>query len=180
MLGAPLDGMAAAELLRTSGGNPLFLRELVLGAGADGALRDVVGVWRLNGSFSAGEALGGRLFDRLAVLETGARDALELVALAEPVGLDLLEGIVASSVLEDLEARGLVRVEADQRRIQVQLAHPVYGEILRSTIGRVRLRRLSRSLVEAVAARGARRAGDAARIVRWQIDAGLTLSLIHI
>lgn len=174
VLGAPLDGMAAAELLRTSGGNPLFLRELVLGAVADGALRDVVGVWRLNGSFSAGEALGGRLFDRLAVLETGARDALELVALAEPVGLDLLEGIVASSVLEDLEARGLVRVEADQRRIQVQLAHPVYGEILRSSVGLLRRRRLSRMLVDAVTDRGARRAGDAAQLVRWQIDAGIT------
>lgn len=174
VLGAPLDGMAMAELQRTSGGNPLYLRELVLAAVADGALRDVVGVWRLDGTFSASEALGGGLLDRLAVLEADARDALELVALAEPIGLDLLEDLVAPGVLEDLEARGLVRVEPDQRRTQVHLAHPVYGEILRSSVGHLRRRRLSRVLIEAVTAHGARRTGDAAQLVRWQIDAGIT------
>lgn len=174
VLGAPLDGVAAAELLRASGGNPLYLRELVLGAVNDGALRDVVGVWRLDGAFPASEALSERLLDRLAALADGARDALDLVALAEPIGLDLLEQLVDPAILEDLEHRGLLRVEADRRRNQVQLAHPVYGEVLRSGMGRLRRRRLSRLLVDAVSDLGARRVGDAASLVRWQIDAGIT------
>ncbi|HMS88780.1 MAG TPA: LuxR C-terminal-related transcriptional regulator [Acidimicrobiales bacterium] len=174
VLGAPLDGIAEAQILATSGGNPLFLRELVLGAMDDGTLHEVSGVWRLRGPLPAGRLLADRVLGRMATLPETAREVLELVAVAEPIGLDLLETLADHEVLEDLEGRGLIRVEASRRRHEVRLGHPVYGEILRSTIGRVRLRRLSRSLVEAVTARGARRAGDAARIVRWQIDAGLT------
>lgn len=173
VLGAPLDGVAEAQLLHTSGGNPLYLRELVLGAVADGSLRNVSGVWRLSGPLPTTEALGDRVLGRIAGLPDAARDALELIAAGEPIGLNLLETLVDPLVLEHLEGNGLVRVEQHQRRSEVSLAHPVYGEILRAGIGRVRLRRLSRVLAETFAATGARRSGDAARMVRWQIDAGI-------
>ncbi len=173
VLGAPLDGVAEAELVATSGGNPLFLRELVLAAVAEGSLRNVSGVWRLTGSLPASHALGEQVLGRMSSLTDVAREALELVAVAEPIGLDLLEALVGGEVLEHLEERSLIRVDQEQRRTNVRLAHPVYGEILRSSIGRVRLRRLSRLLAETVTARGARRADDALRVVRWQIDAGI-------
>lgn len=173
VLGGPLDGVAEAQILSTSGGNPLFLRELVLGALDDGILHEVAGVWRLRGHLPAGRVLADRVLGRMASLSDTAREVLELVSVAEPVGLDMLETLADHAVLEDLETRGLMRVEVSRRRHEVRLAHPVYGEILRSGIGRVRLRRLSRALVDAVTARGARRAEDAGRIVRWQIDAGL-------
>jgi len=173
VLGAPLDGVAEAELVATSGGNPLFLRELVLAAVAEGSLRNVTGVWRLTGPLPASDALGDQVLGRMSSLTDVAREALELVAVAEPVGLDLLEALVGGEVLEVLEERSLIRVDQEQRRSNVRLAHPVYGEILRSSIGRVRLRRLSRLLAETVSARGARRSDDPLRVVRWQIDAGI-------
>ena len=46
-LGGPVDGGTTQSLWRASGGNALFLRELVLGAQDAGALRDVGGLWRL-------------------------------------------------------------------------------------------------------------------------------------
>ncbi|MGN6693153.1 MAG: LuxR C-terminal-related transcriptional regulator [Aquihabitans sp.] len=173
VLGAPLDGVAEAELVATSGGNPLFLRELVLAAVAEGSLQNVTGVWRLTGPLPASDALGDQVLGRMSSLTEVAREALELVAVAEPVGLDLLEALVGGEVLEVLEERSLIRVDQEQRRSNVRLAHPVYGEILRSSIGRVRLRRLSRLLAETVSARGARRSDDPLRVVRWQIDAGI-------
>lgn len=173
VLGAPLDGVAEAELVATSGGNPLFLRELVLAAVAEGSLRSVAGVWRLTGPLPASDALSDQVLGRMDSLTDVAREALELVAVGEPIGLDLLEALVGGEVLEVLEERALIRVDQEQRRSNVRLAHPVYGEILRSSIGRVRLRRLSRLLAETVTARGARRADDALRVVRWQIDAGI-------
>ena len=173
VLGAPLDGVAEAELLATSGGNPLFIRELVLAAVAEGSLRNVAGVWRLTGPLPASDALSDQVLGRMSSLTDVAREALELVAVGEPIGLDLLEALVGGEVLELLEERALIRVDQEQRRSNVRLAHPVYGEILRSSIGRVRLRRLSRLLAETVTARGARRADDAVRVVRWQIDAGI-------
>lgn len=173
VLGGPLDGVAEAQLVHTSGGNPLYLRELVVGAIADGSLQEVSGVWRLTGALPATEALGERVLGRMAVLPDEARDALELIAVGEPVGLDLLEQMVDPAVLEVLEERALIRVEVEQRRHQVRLAHPVYGEILRAGLGRLRRRRLARLHADAVAATGARRRDDALRIVRWQIEAGI-------
>lgn len=174
VLGAPLDGLAEAQLVETSGGNPLYLRELVLSAVADGTLSDVSGVWRLRGSLTTSDALGAQVLGRMAVLDEAARDALELVAVGEPIGLDLLESMVPGEVLEELEERSLIRVDQDQRRCEVRLAHPVYGEILRRSLGRVRIRRLSRIHAEAIAATGARRREDALRIVRFQLAAGIT------
>lgn len=102
VLGGPLDGVAEAQLLHTSGGNPLYLRELVLGAVADGSLRPIDGVWRLDGDFPAAEALGDRVLGRMAELPDAERDALELVAVGEPIGLGLLESLVDPEVLEGL------------------------------------------------------------------------------
>jgi DNA-binding NarL/FixJ family response regulator len=173
VLGAPLDGAAEAQLLETSGGNPLFLRELVLGAIADGTLREIAGVWRLDGNLAANRAIGERILGRVEALSDEARAALEFVAVGEPVGLDDLERNVSPRLLEDLETRGLIRVEDDQRRKPVRLGHPVYGEVLRGELGHVRSRRLAREHAERVTAHGARRREDALQIARWQIEAGL-------
>lgn len=174
VLGGPLDGLAEAQLLDISRGNPLYLRELVLAAVGSGILRDAGGVWRLSGPLPTGDALNDQVIGRMALLTDAEREALELLAVGEPIGLDLLETMVEGAVLEALEERALIRVEQEQRRNTVRLAHPVYGEILRSTIGRVRLRRLSRRHAEALESVGARRRDDAVRVVRFQIDAGIT------
>lgn len=174
VLGTPLDGAAEAQLLETSRGNPLVLRELVLAAVADGTLHEVSGVWRLDGALAPNRDLADRVLGRVESLGTEARDALEALAVAEPVGLDDLESAVDAGVLETLESRGLIRVEPDGRRNEVRLGHPVYGEVLRAGLGRLRLRRLARAQVQRVDAHGARRRGDPLRIARWQIDAGVT------
>lgn len=173
VLGGPLDGLAEAQLLEISQGNPLYLRELVLAASASGALIDAGGVWRLSGPLPTGDALGDQVLGRMATLSDEERESLELLAVGEPIGLDLLETMVDGAVLETLEDRALIRVEQEQRRNMVRLAHPIYGEILRSALGRVRHRRLSRRHAEALASVGARRRDDAARLVHFQIDGGM-------
>jgi DNA-binding CsgD family transcriptional regulator len=174
VLGAPLDGAAEAQLLEISGGNPLFLRELVTGAIEDGALREIAGVWRLDGTIPPNAALAERILDRVKVLPEAVRDALDVIAVAEPIGLDDLEARFGLEALEALEQRGLIRVDVDGRRNQVRLAHPVYGEAVRSTLGRIRLRRLARDQAERVSGYEARRRDDGIRVVRWQMDAGLS------
>jgi DNA-binding CsgD family transcriptional regulator len=173
VLGGRVDGLTGARLLELSQGNPLYLRELVLAAIASGGLSDAGGVWRLTGELPTGQALGDQVLGRVAALGDEEREALELLAVGEPVGLDLLETMVDGSVLETLEAQGLLRVEQDQRRATVHLAHPLYGEVLRSSLGRVRHRRLSRRHAEALESVGARRRDDPARLVHFQLDAGM-------
>jgi DNA-binding CsgD family transcriptional regulator len=173
VLGGPVDGLTEARLVELSQGNPLDLRELVVAAAGTGALSDAGGVWRLTGELPTGQALGDRVLARVAALDEEEREALELLAVGEPVGLDLLETMVDGRVLESLERQGLLRVEQEQRRSSVRLAHPLYGEVLRSSLGRVRNRRLSRRHAEALESVGARRRDDPARLVHFQLDAGM-------
>ncbi|MCB0964207.1 MAG: AAA family ATPase [Acidimicrobiales bacterium] len=173
VLGGPLDGVARATLLDASGGNPLYLRELVLGAVDAGTLAAESGVWRLTGPLALSPVLGAQVLERVAHLAAEAREALELVAVGEALGLALLERLATADALEELEARALIEVTEDRRRVVVRPAHPMYGEAVRASLGTVRLRRLSRRIAEALAATGTRRRGDAALLARFQIAGGV-------
>jgi hypothetical protein len=63
-------------------------------------------------------------------------------------------------------------VYQDGRRTVARLAHPVYGEALRQSLPRSRLRRISATLASAIEATGARRREDLLRLGRWQLDSG--------
>ncbi|MEZ5140178.1 MAG: AAA family ATPase [Acidimicrobiales bacterium] len=169
----PVDGIASAQLLALSGGNPLYLRELVIGGVAEGSLHPVGGVWQLRGALPQTEELAERIHARLATLGLHAREALELVALGEPLGLDLLEGLTSLEALEELERTGTIRVEESGRRAEVRLAHPLYGEVLRASLDEAARREGARRLAGAMAATGARRATDAGPLIRWQVLAGI-------
>jgi DNA-binding CsgD family transcriptional regulator len=53
-----------------------------------------------------------------------------------------------------------------------RLAHPLYGEILRSRLSPLRARTLSRRLADAVADRRSRRRDDVLRLATWRLDGG--------
>lgn len=174
VLGGPLDGAAKLQLLEASAGNPLLLRELLIAAVDDGSLAPIAGVWRLSGPIARNRALGERVLDRITALDALAREVIEVVAVGGAVGLDDLESQFSIDLLEDLEQRALIRVVADGLRNEVMLTHPVYGDIVRSTLGRVRLRRIAREHVQRVERHGSRRRGDRIRVAQWQLDAGMS------
>src|SRR5690606_37970613 len=64
-LGGPVDPAAVVELTDRSGGNVLFLRELVLGAQNDGSLINDNGLWRLVGPLSPSARLSELVEARL-------------------------------------------------------------------------------------------------------------------
>ena len=86
-----------------SQGNPLYARELVIGAVAGGHLRNDRGVWRLVGPLEATARLSDAIAARLDVPDPEARAALERTALWEPVGLSTLEAAVGAALIERLE-----------------------------------------------------------------------------
>lgn len=171
-LGGAVDPVARVELLRVSAGNPLALRELLLGALAAGSLVEEGDVWRLAGPLAVSSRLADLVEVRLGRLDDAAYGALELVTLGEPLGVGLLEPLVGAEAVETLEQRGLVRVRADARRLEVWLAHPLYGEVVRSRMGVLRARNVLRRLADAVEARGGRRRGDLLRIATWRLESG--------
>jgi predicted ATPase len=75
-LGGPVDGVTRQEVLRVSEGNPLYLRELVLGGWETGALRQVEGVWRWTGELAGATRLGELVEVRLDTLAEMGRTAV--------------------------------------------------------------------------------------------------------
>lgn len=176
LLQAALGGAVARrslhELSAASGGNVLYLRELVLGALTAGDLTEDGEIWhlaegRLPATVRLTEVIGGRL----ATADSAGCPVLELLALCEPLPLADAEDLAPPQVMAALEQAGLIRITQDRRRTTVSLAHPLYGEVLRAGLPVLRRRTLLLDQAARVEARGARRRGDLLRIATWRLAA---------
>ena len=172
ILGGTVDHATVAQLAVRCEGNVLFLRELVLGALEDGSLRDDGGIWRLAGYPGPSQRLIELVEARLGRLDAAGRHLLELVSYGEPLGPAHLEALTDPALAEELERKGLLVSRLDGHRVEVRLAHPLYGEVLRSRISALRLPGIARSLAEAVEGTGARRREDTLRVGTWRLEGG--------
>jgi len=171
-LGGPVDGGTAQTLYGTSGGNALFLRELVTGALDAGTLQETNGMWRLRGDLSPSTRLGEVVGLRLGGLDDGERRAIEVVSVGEPVGLGDLEALAPRAAIDALERRELLEVVAEGNRQQVRMAHPLYGEVVRAGLPALRRQDVARDLADQVESHGARRREDTLRVALWRLDSG--------
>lgn len=176
LLQAALGGAVARrslhELSAASGGNVLYLRELVLGALTAGDLTEDGEIWHLaEGRLPATARLTEVIGGRLATADSAGRPVLELLALCEPLSLADAEDLAPPQVMAALEQAGLIRITQDRRRTAVSLAHPLYGEVLRAGLPVLRRRALLLDQAARVEARGARRRGDLVHIAAWRLAA---------
>ncbi|MGX4656363.1 LuxR C-terminal-related transcriptional regulator [Micromonospora sp. SCSIO 07396] len=172
LLDGPVDAGSAERLFRLSAGNPLLLRELVLAATTGGELVRTYGVWRWTGRLELAPSLTDLIDTRIGQLDPVVRAVVELVAFGEPLGLRLLDRAADPAAVEVAEERGLIAVVPDDRRMDVRLAHPLYGEVIRRRCPVSRTRRLKAQLADEVEAAGARRRGDLLRVAVWRLDSG--------
>jgi DNA-binding CsgD family transcriptional regulator len=172
-LGGPVDGVTRREVLRVTEGNPLYLRELVLGGLESGALRQVDGVWRWKGGLAGSTRLVELVEVRLGALGGTDRAAVELVAWGEPLPVGVLERLVDEEAVEAAERSGLLALERSGRRLLARLAHPLYGEVLRATLPVSRARAVAEQLAAAFGAGALRRRDDLLRVGAWQLEAGV-------
>jgi DNA-binding CsgD family transcriptional regulator len=170
MLGGPVDSASAERLFRLSAGNALMLRELVLAGTGSHEIDTSYGIWRWTGRLELAPSLTDMIDNRIGRLSPEVRTVLELVALGEPVGLPLLAGATDPVAVETAEERGLIRVDVEDRRANVRLAHPLYGEVVRRRCPVSRTRRLLASLAELVEKTGAQRREDLLRVAVWRLD----------
>ncbi|HEY4790565.1 MAG TPA: LuxR C-terminal-related transcriptional regulator, partial [Actinomycetes bacterium] len=169
----PVDGVTKEEVKRITGGNPLYLRELVLGGLESGALRQVDKVWRWRGKLADATRLVELVRARLGTLDEAARVAVELVAWGEPLGVGVLERLVGKDAVQAAEDSGLLVVERSGRRALARLAHPLYGEALRAVLTLSRARAVAERLAAAFGAGPLRRRDDLLRVGAWQLEAGV-------
>jgi DNA-binding CsgD family transcriptional regulator len=172
VLGGPVDEATLSQLAARCCGNPMVLRELVTGALEAGTLADDGGIWRLHGELRPTARLVELVALRLGDLSGAERAVLELLALGEPLEpaeLDLLADPVAVGTLE---RKQLITSRMDGRRVQVWLAHPVYGDVVRVGISALRERAISRSLAEAIETVGGPRKDDILLLASLRLAGG--------
>ncbi len=149
-LGGHLERLSADLLWEASAGNALFVRHLVEGALEAGTLRRVNDVWQLRGEPTVAAKLAPLLSNRLDRLPDDERRALQLLAVSEPLSLEVVAEIVDTDTLERAERRGLIRVVDVTGTADVHFTHSVIGEVIRQDLGQVASRRLRTELLGAM------------------------------
>ena len=177
VLGGPMVAECVDELVSSAMGNPGVLRQLVESTLDDGTLIEHDGVWRLTGRLRPTASMRELVAHRLTDLGGEHRHVSEVLAVAGRLGLDVLVGLVGDEPIEDLERRGLVTVRTSRRRTDIELAHPLFGEVVSADMPLTRGRRIRRELADALDATGARRRDDGPRLVAWRLDGGGHVSL---
>src|SRR5579872_6675251 len=173
-LGGQVDGSTVQTLWRLTQGNPLYLRELILGGLDSGSLACAGEVWRWDGAIVTSSRLVELIEARLGRLDTEVLELLEVLALAEPVGVQLLDKLADPQVLDIADRKGLLITDNAGQRVQVRLAHPLYAEVIRARTSPLRARAVYRQLTSAVEAVGALRPGDGLRVATWRLEAGVS------
>ncbi|MFD9467405.1 LuxR C-terminal-related transcriptional regulator [Streptomyces sp. NPDC060027] len=173
-LGGPVEYTAAQELIRVSGGNALFLRELVSSALVSGILVMKNQMWQLDGPLTHTVRLAQMIRQRLGRFQGDDR-ILETLALCEPLSMDVLESLAGADAIDGLEHHEIIRVTTEGRRTYCVLAHPLYSETIIERMSHVRKRVIYREQIARISSFRHRRREDSLRIAMWQLAAGDTV-----
>jgi DNA-binding CsgD family transcriptional regulator len=165
-LGGEVTNLTVATLWERTGGNPLYLTELVRFGQAEGRFTRDGSVCWWQGELGVPPRLAELLDRRFHRLSTAARDVVGALALGQPLPLDTLAAIAPGQALEEVEERGLVTSDARQETVQLRFAHPLLAAVATRTLSPTRRRRLATALAATT--------GDWVDVVRrasWQLDA---------
>ncbi|MGH9055810.1 MAG: LuxR C-terminal-related transcriptional regulator [Acidimicrobiales bacterium] len=169
--GNVVDGELGEKLWELSGGNPLYLRELVWAARDAGAVIEDSGTWSLQGELVIGPRIVEIVHDRLGRLSPGERAALELVAFAAPLPMAVLHRLARSSHIIALQRHGLLAMEVSHGAEHARAYHPLYGEVVRAALPPSRAAEIRLDLAGAFENAGLT-AANLLRVVTWRLDAG--------
>jgi DNA-binding CsgD family transcriptional regulator len=175
VLGGGVDGGTVDRTWRVTGGNALYLRELVDDLRRSGALHEADGLWRWDGDLAPGARLVELVDARLHRLGEPERLGVDLLAVAERLEASVVLGVCGSGAITILEEEAFITIDHERGRAWAQLVHPVYGDVVRATMARSRWVDLCGRLLEGLRATGARRAGDVLRVVVWAREAGISV-----
>ena len=153
-LGGPVDTRSAQRFWKLTGGNALFLRQLVKDHVAAGRFRQVAGVWMANDGVAASPSVTEMVEREMGRLTPGVALVVDVLSQAEPLPVDMVCDVVPRRDLEDAEQQRLVTVERTGGKLMVRLAHPLFGEVRRATAGEMYLSRIRGRLAQRLAKDG--------------------------
>jgi DNA-binding CsgD family transcriptional regulator/tetratricopeptide (TPR) repeat protein len=150
-LGGPVDTRSARRFWTLTGGNALFLRQLVMDQVAAGRLRQVAGVWMWDDGIAVSPNVNDMVSREMGRLSAEVASVLDVLSQAEPLDVDVLCDVVRRRDLEQAEQLRLVTVERTGGALTARLAHPLFGEVRRATAGEMYLSKLRGKLARSLA-----------------------------
>ncbi|MEU9139524.1 LuxR C-terminal-related transcriptional regulator [Streptomyces sp. NPDC048404] len=172
VLKGPVSRRALHTLFSASDGNPLFLRELVLGAVAQGKLTLNDGVWDTSEEpLPVTPHLRDLIASRIASSPLAVRPLLESLAFCRALSLSDATALADRTDLEHLERSGIVEISVQGARVTVTLAHPLYGEVIAADTSALHRYDLALRQAERIESHGLRRRDDALHVASWRLAA---------
>lgn len=142
VLGGPVDESAAQRLWDLTQGNALYLRNIVEHELAEGRLVSRDDRWQWLGRPVLPTGLVELIESRFRDLEPSVGEAIDALAVAEPLELAVLQRVTSVDAVEAANVRELVVLQDTAEGVQARIAHPLYGELRRSRCPAATLRRL--------------------------------------
>lgn len=150
-LGGDIDTASAERFWSYTQGNVLYLRQLIADEHASGHICRRSGVWIWDGHPNFSPTLLELIEANIGRQEPEVVDVLDLLSVAEPLDLAVLESLAPAGSIEAAEARGVVCTDIDAAgTATVRLSHPMFGEARRSRLGSIRLRSLRGRVAQAL------------------------------
>ena len=153
-LGGPVDARSAARFGQLTGGNALFLRQLLADQIAAGRMRELAGVWMWDGDVAVSASLSDTVGRQMGRLSPRMATVVDTLSQCEPLDVDVLCDLVRRRDLAAAERIGLVSVERTGAGLTARLAHPLFGELRRAAAGEIYLSAIRGRLATRLAQNG--------------------------
>ena len=147
-LDGAVDARSAQRFWKLTGGNALFLRQLLSDQVAAGRMRQVAGVWMWDERVAVSQNITDMVGRHLGELSEGVELVVDTLSQCEPLAVDVLCTVADRTDLETAEQMRLVNVERSGNERMARLAHPLYGELRRASAGEMYLSRIRGKLAQ--------------------------------
>lgn len=138
-LDGPVDARSAARFQKLTGGNALFLRQLVADQVAAGLMRKTAGVWVWDGNVAVSASLSDTLSRQMGRLSPRRAIVVDALSQCEPLPVEVLCDLARRDDVRAAERMGLVSIERAGTGLTARLAHPLFGELRRASAGELYL-----------------------------------------
>jgi DNA-binding CsgD family transcriptional regulator len=152
-VGGPVEARSVARFRKLTGGNALFLRQLLADQIAAGRMRKSAGVWMWDGDVAVSASLSDTVGHQVGRLSPRMAMVVDVLSQCEPLAVGVLCDLVRRSDLAAAERMGLVNVERGAG-LMARLAHPLFGELRRASAGEMYLSAIRGKLASRLAQGG--------------------------
>jgi DNA-binding NarL/FixJ family response regulator len=148
ILEGSVDARSAKRFWKLTGGNALFLRQLLKDQVDAGRMRKIAGVWMWDERVAVSQSITDMVGRQLGELSDGVALVVDTLSQCEPLAVDVLCKVAERTDLEAAERLHLVNVERSGNERVARLAHPLFGELRRAGAGEMYLSRIRGRLAE--------------------------------